>query len=324
MYSITSPYGFRTRPNTNKKEFTSGIDLVAKDKSGKVKALQDGTIINVGLQGDGKPGLKDPSKFKELGYYIDIKGNDGLFYRFGHLDPIKDRQSLIGQPVQAGQEIASYKTGSGSGTGPHLKMYVAKDPTFRQKIDPTPIVEQFVKGPVKDIAPLVAKPTEQPTQPQQTPNYFADIENQLAQLNPQQSQVAPQGLPQIQSTDEILAALKEMNSQKANPLEDKQALALQQQQAQQDIAMQQQKIALAEQQYEENKLKQKQAFDSDYKTKLFSVFGDSMKNQWAPPSADESEMYTPSTYMKAPNVPEELLPDYSIKRSPLEDDSYLA
>lgn len=142
MYQVTSNYGWRTRPNTSTREWTTGTDIVSKLGDNTLYSPVGGQIVNVGVQGDGKAGLKDPSKFKELGWYMDVKTPEGKYVRFGHLDPIKDHDRLIGAIVNPGDSLASYGKGSGSGTGPHVKIYSSDHSDFRVKEDPSAIIKQ--------------------------------------------------------------------------------------------------------------------------------------------------------------------------------------
>ena len=320
MYRITSPYGIRTRPNTNRKEFTSGIDLVSKDNS--VRPLQNGTIINIGVQGDGRPGFKDPSKYKELGYYIDMQGDDGLFYRFGHVDPIKNKDEFIGRKVQAGEPLWSYAKGSGSGTGPHMKMYVSEDSSFRKKIDPTQIVNEFIKNPtkpnkVKETQPVIAenRPSE--------PNPLDEIGNQLARLGQNKSYE----LPNLQSQDEILAAYREMvgDGDQSSAIDSREAMMQAQQQERASIEAQQRQIALSQRQHDENRARERQALEKDINDRMFANFSSGMNNLWSSQQDSQDEPITLPSQKNRYELPDELKPNYGIAETPRfsEGQSYL-
>lgn len=147
MFVITSQYGYRKRPNTGKTEFTSGTDIVPQTKDKSVPALAPGKIVNIAVDKYSQGGLLDPSKHKGLGHYIDVELTEGPYaghtVRYGHLDPIKNKKALLGQTVNTGDTLAGFGVGSGSGTGPHVKVYLI-DPKGN-KINPNKLLSEAKK-----------------------------------------------------------------------------------------------------------------------------------------------------------------------------------
>lgn len=147
MFTITSQYGYRKRPNTGKTEFTSGTDIVPQTKDKSVPSLAPGKIVNIAVDKYAQGGLLDPSKHKGLGYYIDVEVSSGPYaghvVRYGHLDPIKNKDQLLGKTVNVGDKLASFGVGSGSGTGPHVKVYLI-DPKGN-KINPNKLLSEAKK-----------------------------------------------------------------------------------------------------------------------------------------------------------------------------------
>lgn len=136
---ITDSYGIRGFVG-QEGHHSTGIDF--KTKSGKAVALKDGIIIDVKLQGDGK--IYSPSSGKkEAGYYVVVKHDDGSFGQYMHLDPMNTEQmnSLKNKNIKRGDDIWGYTKGSGTMSGPHVKVRLyGEDP--KVNIDPS----QAIKG----------------------------------------------------------------------------------------------------------------------------------------------------------------------------------
>ena len=148
MFVITSNYGFRKRPNTNKTEFTSGTDIVPQTKDKSVQALAPGKIVNIAVDKYAQAGMLDPSKHKGLGHYMDVEISSGPYaghiVRYGHLDPIKNKDQLLGKSINIGDKIGGFGVGSGSGTGPHVKVYLIN--SEGKKVDPTNLLSDAKKS----------------------------------------------------------------------------------------------------------------------------------------------------------------------------------
>ncbi len=112
---ITSDYGRRKDPFTNKWTSHDGIDIAAPSGT-EVLAPADGVVSYRGSAGG-------------YGNLIELKHPDGTFTRYGHL-----LQSFVqvGQKVSRGSTIGLVGS-SGRSTGPHLHYEVRKD---KHTVDP--------------------------------------------------------------------------------------------------------------------------------------------------------------------------------------------
>lgn len=99
---ITSSFGERINPITNKKEFHDGIDIAAKEGT-KILAVSDGTVENVG----------NSSGF---GNFIVYKTDEGYQIKCAHLKKIFVTKN---ERLKQNQVIA-LSGKSGMVTGPHL------------------------------------------------------------------------------------------------------------------------------------------------------------------------------------------------------------
>jgi murein DD-endopeptidase MepM/ murein hydrolase activator NlpD len=106
---ISSPFGMRTSPFTDKEEFHPGIDI-AGDEETPILAPAKGTIAFVGKDGS-------------LGMSVRIRHDSEYETTFGHL---KKAAVNRGQHVERG-EVIGYMGNSGRSTGPHLHYEVAKN-----------------------------------------------------------------------------------------------------------------------------------------------------------------------------------------------------
>ena len=99
---ISSPFGERTSPFTNKKELHKGVDIAAAIGT-PVVAPGDGTVLFSGEMDGG-------------GFGVTIDHQGGLVTSYGHL---RDTAVIKGQAVSRGQVIG-HVGDSGQSTGPHL------------------------------------------------------------------------------------------------------------------------------------------------------------------------------------------------------------
>ena len=143
--TITDPYGIRTFDGREGKHST-GIDMVTN--TGKAVSLQDGVIEKVSLQGSGK--IITPTEGSAAGYYVTVKNSDGTRTQYMHLDPMTntDMESLQGKKIKRGEDIWGYSTGSGSMTGPHVKVRQYQG-NPKNHMDPT----SLFKG-IRSITPM--------------------------------------------------------------------------------------------------------------------------------------------------------------------------
>ncbi|MDD4623787.1 MAG: M23 family metallopeptidase [Bacilli bacterium] len=116
-YTITSKYGERIDPFTNKKSFHSGIDLAASDGT-NIVASYKGYVIEAGYEEEG------------LGEYVVIEHNiEGIVYRttYGHI--LKDSTIVtVGEKVETKQKIAIIgSTGKSTGTHVHFMVNIFKN-----------------------------------------------------------------------------------------------------------------------------------------------------------------------------------------------------
>jgi len=120
---ITSPYGYRKHPVTNKYTGHNGIDIGATKRGingDKLYAVADGEVIISKVNGGG---IK-----KGYGYYIVVQHN-GFATLYGH------QMSLIvkvGQRVKAGQLIG-YMGNTGTSTATHLHFGVTEGNYWNMK-----------------------------------------------------------------------------------------------------------------------------------------------------------------------------------------------
>jgi murein DD-endopeptidase MepM/ murein hydrolase activator NlpD len=106
---ISSPYGMRISPFTDKEEFHPGIDI-AGDEGTPILAPAKGVVAFVGRDGS-------------LGMTVRIRHDSVYQTTFGHL---KKAVVKKGQHMERG-EVIGYVGNSGRSTGPHLHYEVAKN-----------------------------------------------------------------------------------------------------------------------------------------------------------------------------------------------------
>ncbi|MFE5323573.1 peptidoglycan DD-metalloendopeptidase family protein [Paenibacillus sp. NPDC056579] len=107
--TVTSPFGYRKDPFTNKLSFHRGIDIAGK-MNDPVIASAKGTAVTVGYD-------------KFHGHHVVLEHGNGLRTWYMHLN---EALVHIGDPVERGQQIG--KLGStGRSTGPHLHYEILHD-----------------------------------------------------------------------------------------------------------------------------------------------------------------------------------------------------
>ncbi len=102
-YVITTQYGYRTNPFSNKREFHQALDI-AIGYGADIYASNNGVVYKIGYDAGG------------YGNYVVINHNNGYYTLYAHLS-----RSLvsIGQTVASGSVIALMGS-TGASTGPHL------------------------------------------------------------------------------------------------------------------------------------------------------------------------------------------------------------
>lgn len=121
---ITSGYGSRTSPFTNRKHFHHGIDIAAEQGTEVVPARR-GTVRRTGFD-------------EVLGNYIVIEHEGGYSTTYGHLSKIVvDNEDQ----VQYGT-IIGYVGSTGLSTGPHLHFEIRSGSSTRDPLQLIPVREQ--------------------------------------------------------------------------------------------------------------------------------------------------------------------------------------
>lgn len=133
-YKITNLFGNRSGENSvpgrGQGEHSNGMDMVGFSADGSVKnlpiALTDGVIVGINLQGNGS--AISPTKGKAGGYIMDVKMDDGRIMKYMHLgeDVWGQKANLMNKKIKRGDILyeGDYSKGSGSQTGPHIKVSV--------------------------------------------------------------------------------------------------------------------------------------------------------------------------------------------------------
>jgi len=99
---ISSKFGFRQSPFSNKKEFHSGVDIAAH-RGTPVKATATGTVTFAGFKGS-------------FGKVVFLNHGFGIVTRYGHLKSFYVKE---GQKIIRGDVIGELGS-TGRSTGPHL------------------------------------------------------------------------------------------------------------------------------------------------------------------------------------------------------------
>ncbi len=103
---VTSGYGYRTSPFTNRRQFHAGIDIAA-DYGTTIIAPASGRVVYAGRKG-------------AFGLVVEIDHGFGIRTLYGHTEALLVR---AGQRVQRGTKIARVGS-SGRSTGPHVHYQV--------------------------------------------------------------------------------------------------------------------------------------------------------------------------------------------------------
>ena len=134
--TVTSGFGTRIHPITNKKTTHKGLDL----------AKGYGTPLLASAGGKIKYCLEGPTK--GWGYYVEIDHGNGLLTRYAHCGPKKDGAPGVppkredwnlfkdGSQVKQG-DIIAYEGSTGGSTGAHVHFEIRVDGTA---VDPKPII----------------------------------------------------------------------------------------------------------------------------------------------------------------------------------------
>jgi len=107
------------------------VDLVSYDVEGNKLnypiSFLDGEIVNIGLDGNGA--RITTAQGSALGYYVDIRSTKDptKIIRMGHLDAgiAEHMKEWVGRTVTRGENIFEGGGMTGSGTGPHIKVYMS-------------------------------------------------------------------------------------------------------------------------------------------------------------------------------------------------------
>ena len=106
---ITSKYGKRVHPISNKEKIYNGIDIKAVTGAAVMSSV-DGTVTYAGRNGG-------------YGNFIEVRRRDGLTVRYAHLNKIN---TVVGNNVKMGDKIGEVGS-TGVSTGSHLHFEVLKD-----------------------------------------------------------------------------------------------------------------------------------------------------------------------------------------------------
>jgi hypothetical protein len=114
---LTSRYGMRISPFTNKPQFHAGLDIAGAEGT-QVIAPADGRVVFVGQRGP-------------MGNSIVIDHGHGMRTQYGHLE---DTLVRLGQTVTRGDPIAKLGN-TGRSTGPHLHYVVEVNGRTKDPLD---------------------------------------------------------------------------------------------------------------------------------------------------------------------------------------------
>ena len=114
---ITSKYGKRVHPISNKEKIHNGIDIKAVTGAAVMSSV-DGTVTYAGRNGG-------------YGNFIEVRRRDGLTVRYAHLNKIN---TAVGNNVKMGDKIGEVGS-TGVSTGSHLHFEVLKDGNLVNPMD---------------------------------------------------------------------------------------------------------------------------------------------------------------------------------------------
>lgn len=115
-FVLTSPFGSRTSPFTNKPDFHAGIDLAARTGT-EILAPAAGVVVFAG-----RYPLRESLGWWRYGNLVSIRHGELFVTLFGHCDEVKVK---VGQQVKQGDVIATVGN-TGWSTSPHLHYEVRK------------------------------------------------------------------------------------------------------------------------------------------------------------------------------------------------------
>ncbi|MFM7468326.1 MAG: M23 family metallopeptidase [Vampirovibrionales bacterium] len=122
---ITSPFGWRTHPVTQKQKFHTGIDIAASTGT-PIRAILPGMVVFSGIYGG-------------YGNAVVLQHGPQHYTLYGHASQLL---VTVGTQVNAGQEIALVGA-TGVATGPHLHFEVRLEGVFQ---DPMPYLKAIQQG----------------------------------------------------------------------------------------------------------------------------------------------------------------------------------
>ena len=120
-YVITTPYGYRTNPFNNRREFHQALDI-AIGYGADIYSANNGVVTKISYEAGG------------YGNYVVVNHNNGYYTLYAHLSRVL---VSVDQVISSGQLIA--KMGStGASTGPHLhyELWVGEPHKGGYKINP--------------------------------------------------------------------------------------------------------------------------------------------------------------------------------------------
>ena len=126
-YAITSEFGIRPHPITNKPNLHAGIDIKSQNGDDRVRAVKPGKVLVAGFHGN-------------LGNAILIRHDRGVETLYGHLDKIFVKE---GDKVEQDQPIGLVGN-TGQSTGKHLHFEVL---VGSYQVDPHKVIQtaQYVR-----------------------------------------------------------------------------------------------------------------------------------------------------------------------------------
>jgi len=126
-YSITSEFGIRPHPITNKPNLHAGIDIKSQNGDDRVRAVKPGKVLVAGFHGN-------------LGNAILIRHDRGVETLYGHLDKIFVKE---GDKIEQDQPIGLVGN-TGQSTGKHLHFEVL---VGSYQVDPHKVIQtaQYVR-----------------------------------------------------------------------------------------------------------------------------------------------------------------------------------
>ena len=135
---VSSEFGYRISPLTNKPEGHPGMDLATDGTGHDVRAFAGGKVVAVGL---------DPGGY---GRYVVIQHPNGYYSLYGHLE-------TDGVVVKMNQDVADGETigssgNTGGSTGPHLHLTVAKGTAWTDVFDHKKLLNPREVGDLEELA----------------------------------------------------------------------------------------------------------------------------------------------------------------------------